>query len=325
MTDNLPPSSGGEAPSPPPPAPARKTEQGPGTVPAILIVVALYAGITGWKTLYPNPAPPPAAVAAPETPPKISIVYGSTYPSCARLLKIKTGAREEAPAEASCGFFPGPVPFQLDKVPESLDVEVEVAGRRETATFQPGAILQAAREETPGKEIQLQVFMTSGGKLSHKVCIGTRAVDGIFVGRVYPEVIAPGHQAFLQLAACAAGGEAGCAEQLLAEGAPQYWEDDPVSPTPLEIAAGKGRPEVVAALLAGLPEDFPAVYFARALLAASAPGGNEALGKLLAHPGALKLGGELSAEVSRAARGAAPELLALLQVQTSTASAAPGR
>ncbi|HNW44626.1 MAG TPA: hypothetical protein PKI19_08985 [Elusimicrobiales bacterium] len=64
MTDELPSSAAGETaaqppppPLPPPPPPPAAAPQGRGTTLAIIFVVVIYAGITGWKRLHPGLPP----------------------------------------------------------------------------------------------------------------------------------------------------------------------------------------------------------------------------------------------------------------------------
>ncbi len=194
-----------------------------------------------------------------------------------REFPVPVGVLSPGGAKAGASMFPSPIP-------KVFTIEYEKDGKKLSADISGEGVSSAIKLAENAKEITLYFIYTDAEEFVVKIYFDRGDNSLPYEGELWPDEKNPKFKSYKELVRSAYTGDSKKVEELLKDGTPFVWKNDPVSLTPLEWSVRWNRKEAFDILMSYLPENYTCYDYANCIKLAAQEGYADILKKLLDNP-----------------------------------------
>ena len=194
-----------------------------------------------------------------------------------REFPVPVGVLSPGGGSKGASMFPSPIP-------KVFTIEYEKDGKKLSADISGEGVSSAIKLAENAKEITLYFIYTDAEEFVVKIYFDRGDNSLPYEGELWPDEKNPKFKSYKELVRSAYTGDSKKVEELLKDGTPFVWKNDPVSLTPLEWSVRWNRKEAFDILMSYLPENYTCYDYANCIKLAAQEGYADILKKLLDNP-----------------------------------------
>lgn len=180
-------------------------------------------------------------------------------------------------AKAAASMFPSPIP-------KVFTIEYKKDGKKLSTDISGEEVSSAIKSSEKAKEITLYFIYTDTDEFVVKIYFDRGGNSILHEDELWPDEKNPKFNSYKELVRSAYAGDSMKVQELLKEGTPFVWKNDPVSLTPLEWSVRWNRKDTFEILMSYLPANYSRYNYANCIKLAVQDEYTDVLKRLLENP-----------------------------------------